>query len=355
MRLAILGAGAVGPIAAVLAARHGHEPVLWSPSGAGTRGIAGRLLAEGLLSGEAPVAVATSLAEAFEGAGAAFLAVPTLAYPTLLPAIARALPPALPLLMAPAMSLAPLVLDAARAAAGAPTDRAPIGALATTPAGGRRLAADAVRVTLLRSEVAIAALPARAAPEMAALAGALFGNRYVPARNVLEVALGSINPIAHGALALANLTRMERAEVWNQYEMMTPAVCRLMEALDAERAALAAAWGVRVDSVATYLHHANGVPVGPLHGMTAAIAASAAAVAGPTVLATRYLTEDIPFGLSAWLRLAAARKVPMPVTAGVVAALDALTGLGLRASPLMDGIDLRGLDAALETGVGRGD
>lgn len=354
MRLAILGAGAVGPICAVLAAARGHEAVLWSPSGAGTRGIAGRIRAEGMLSAEAPVTVADSLEEAFAGALAALLAVPANAHAALLPRIARALPTGLPLLVSPALSLSPLVLDLLRAGAGAPPDRAPVGALATTPAGGRRTARDAVRIALVRSEVAVAALPAAAAPEMAALATALFGHRSRPARNVLEVALGNANPITHGALALANLTRMERAEAWNQYEMMTPAVCRLMEALQSERAALAVAWGVEVETVAAYLHRANGVPLGPLAGMTAAIAASAGAVAGPTAVATRYLTEDIPFGLAAWLRLGAAKGVGMPVTSAVVTALAALTGLDLASNPLLDAVDPGALPGLLAAGAGRG-
>ncbi|WP_376097392.1 hypothetical protein ACE7GA_06650 [Roseomonas sp. CCTCC AB2023176] len=39
MRVTILGAGAVGPAAAVLAASRGHDVTLWSPSGAGTAGL----------------------------------------------------------------------------------------------------------------------------------------------------------------------------------------------------------------------------------------------------------------------------------------------------------------------------
>jgi opine dehydrogenase len=354
MRVAILGAGAVGPICAVLAARRGHEAVLFSPSGAGTRGIAGRLRAEGLIAAEVPVAVAATLAEALAGADAALLAVPAHAHAALLPRIAAALPDSLPLVLTPALSLAPLVLDGLRAGLGGAPGRAPIGAMATTPAGGRRSGPDAVRVTLVRSEVPIAALPAAAAAEMGALVQDLFGTLCPAAANVLEVALGNANPITHGALALANLTRMERAEAWNQYEMMTPAVCRLMEALDAERAALAAAWGVRVDGVAAYLHRANGVPLAPLAEMTAAIAASAGAVMGPTAVATRYLAEDIPFGLSAWLRLAAPKGVAMPVTASVVTALAALSGLDLAANPLLDGLDPAALGGALEGGIGRG-
>ncbi len=108
MRLAILGAGAIGPACAALAASRGHTAVLWSPSGAGTRGIDATLHAEGLLEGSFPVSVAARLAEAFAGADAALLTVPAYALPDLLPRIAAEIPTTLPLLIAPAASLAPL-------------------------------------------------------------------------------------------------------------------------------------------------------------------------------------------------------------------------------------------------------
>lgn len=68
MRLAILGAGAIGPACATLAVSRGHAAVLWSPSGAGTRGLDGSLRAEGALEGRFAVAVAAGLEEAFAGA-----------------------------------------------------------------------------------------------------------------------------------------------------------------------------------------------------------------------------------------------------------------------------------------------
>jgi len=44
-------------------------------------------------------------------------------------------------------------------------------------------------------------------------------------------------------MAVANFTRIERGEAWPQYHFLTPAVARLVEALDAERRAIAAAFG----------------------------------------------------------------------------------------------------------------
>ena len=352
MRLAVLGAGAVGPGIAALAASRGHQVAIWSPSGAGTAGLGDSIEAEGLLTGRFPLRVAPDLLDALDDAEAAVLAVPAYAFPGLLPQIAAALPPHVPLLISPAASLAPLAFEALMAHHGI---RAPVGCLGTTPLGGRRTAPDRVRVAMIRSALDIAAIPADRAPEMAALAEALFGNRYIPARDALAVALVGSNPIIHGVLALTNLTRIEKREAWPQYEMMTEAACRMMTAMDAERAALAASFGLEVPSLPTLLHRANGVAMGPMHEMAAAIAAGRGAVYGPTDLGNRYVTEDVPYGLVFYLRLAGAQGVAMPVTAACATALAAASGGALDVNPLLDGLDLSALDQQLRHGIGRVD
>ena len=354
MRLSVLGAGAVGPAAAVLAASRGHEVTIWSPSGRGTEGIEGGMEAEGAVSGWFPLRVAAGLEEAFEGADAALLAVPAYAFAALLPRIAQALPPGLPLLIAPAASLAPLALDAMMAARGAPAGRVPVGAMATTPVTARRRAPGRVFVATVRAAVDMAAVPARPAAEMGALATALFGHASPAAPSALGAGIANANPIIHAVLALTNVTRIERAEEWPQYGLMTPAACRMMEALAVERAALAASFGVPVLGLEESLHRANGVPVAPLAEMAALIARSHGAVLGPAEMETRYVTEDVPYGLAFYLWLAGGRGLAMPVTAAVVTALEALWGRDLRRNPLLEGLDPAGLDAALAEGCGRG-
>ncbi len=351
MRLTILGAGAVGPGAGTLAASRGHAVTIWSPSGAGTVGLEA-LRAEGVLEGDFPLRVVADLAEALEGAEAALLAVPAYAFAHLLPAIAAALPLDTPLLIAPAASLAPLVLERLMAHRG---PRAPVGAMATTPLGGRRLAPGRVRVAMLRSALEIAAIPAAAAPAMAALAHELFGNEYLPSPDALQVALINANPIIHAALALTNLTRIEHQEAWPQYGMMTEGACRLMEAMDTERAMLALAYGHTIPSIATALHRANQVPIGPVAEMSQQIAAGRGAVLGPTEITSRYITEDVPFGLAFYLALARAKHLHMPITQAVVVALEASCGAPLSHNPLLSGMDWAGLREALRDGLNRVD
>ena len=334
MRLAVLGAGAVGLAAAALAVSQGHEVAVWSPSGRGTAGIGHAITTEGVLRGRFGVRVARDLADALATAEAALLAVPAYAFPHLLPRIADHLTQ--PLLIAPAASLAPLALAAMLDARGRAAP--PIGAMSTTPVTARRLGPDRVRILGIRAAVDMAALPEDAAPAMGALATALFGHASPTGGSVVQAAIGNANPIIHAALALTNTTRIECAEAWPQYGMMTPATCRLMLAMAAERATLAAALGVAVPSLEQSLHRATGVPLGPLHAMAQAIAQGAGAVPGPTDPNTRYITEDVPYGLAVALWLARRRDVAMPVTDAVVTALEALWGRDLRANPLLEGL-----------------
>lgn len=350
MRLSVLGAGAIGPAAAALAAARGHDVALWSPSGRGTAGIGRSIFAEGALDCTVPLRVVHDLGDALQGAEVALLAVPAYAHPALLPRIAAAAAPGLTLLIAPAAALAPLAFDAMRAALG---PRPPVGALATTPTTARRIGPDRVRIPAIRTTVDVAALPAAAAPEVAALATALFGHACSVAPNVLHTALANANPIIHAALALVNATRIERAETWPQYELMTPAACALMLALQEERDRLAAAFGLEVLSLAESLQRASGIPLRPLREMGPAIAAAGRSVNGPSSMDTRYVTEDVPYGLAFYLWLAARKGIAMPRTEATVTLLETLWQRELRGNSLLDSVGTCDLTIALREGIGR--
>ena len=194
-----------------------------APARAGHRG---RLQAEGVLEGAFPVRVAATLDQAFAGADVALLTVPAYALPALLPRIAAAIPKDLPLLI-----VARRLARAARlrAAARRPARRSARWPPRPSPAGASRPTACASPPSAPGPRWARCPAPPRR--EMAALAEALFGNRWPVVPDALAAAFINTNPIAHAALALANVTRIEQRETWGQYGLMTPAVCRLMEAL----------------------------------------------------------------------------------------------------------------------------
>jgi opine dehydrogenase len=127
-----------------------------------------------------------------------------------------------------------------------------------------------------------------------------------------------------------------------------------MQALAEERAAVAAAYGHGLDGLDLHLHRANGVPIGPLHEMAAAIAAERSDIRGPKTTDSRYVTEDIPYGLAYYMAVGVPKGVAMPATESTIRVLEMLWGRNLRANALLEELELAALPALLQAGVGRG-
>lgn len=332
MQLAILGAGAIALGSAALAASRGHAVTVWSPSGRGTerlRAAGGRLAASGEVQGTFALGVAGSAAEAVAGAECVLAAVPANGHRTVMEAAAPHLAPGQTILVSAAASLSPLHLHRLLAARGVAT---PIAGFGTTALTGRR-GQDGVSVTVatLRGACDVAAVRPADTAAAIATAAALWGERFVPAESVLAAALANVNPIAHLAMALCNLSRIEHREVWPQYHCTTPAVARLILALDAERQALAAACGVRIPTAEDFFRRSYALAAPDLAGMMAELHARRGGPPGPTTIETRYVLEDVPFGLVFYLALAREAGVAMPVTEGAVRLASAAWGRDLAA------------------------
>lgn len=321
MRVAILGAGSIGFGIAALLCQGGHAPVLWSPSGRSTRTLAAGapLVAQGAVEGSFRPAVAGSCAEALATADCVLLAVPGYAHRAVIEAAAPFLRPEQTVLFSSHMSFAALHLRRLR------PDVAVV-AWGTTVLTGRRTGEAAVWVTNIRRRLDAAVLPGSGAAGGLALCRDLFGDRFVERGSLLAIALSNLNPQNHMAIALCNLSRMERGEAWRQYANTTEAVGRLIEALDAERLVLAGACLVQVRSVHEHFRLSFGVEGESIGAMARALAEAGADPAGPATLDSRYVTEDVPFGLWPTVCLARAHGVAVPLHEAGVAVFSALYG-----------------------------
>jgi opine dehydrogenase len=85
-----------------------------------------------------------------------------------------------------------------------------------------------------------------------------------------------------------------------------------------------------VRSVRDHFHLSFGVPRGPV-GDAGAILTARDATPGPASLDTRYITEDVPFGLVPSTVLAHIAGVPMPLHEAGVAMFSALYSRDFRA------------------------
>lgn len=329
MRVAILGAGAVALGGAALLKTRGHEPVLWSPSGRGTAPLdTAALEASGAIDAIVGVGVARSCREALDGVEAVFIALPANAHRAVMDAAAPELRAGQITIISGHLSFGGLYLSRLLAARGVSV---PIVAWGTTVTTGRRTGPTQVRVGNIRDKVDLATVPQTAAATGLDVCGMLFGDRFVQRQDLLGIALSNLNPQNHLAIALCNLTRMERGETWLQYENTTDAVGRLIEALDAERLAIADAFGLSVRSVREHFHLSFGVESAPIGTMARALAARGDKTTAPATLDTRYVLEDAPFGLYPTTLLGRLVGRPAALHEAGLAILSALYGRDLTA------------------------
>jgi len=322
-RIVVAGAGPVGRATAAFLAREGHEVALWSPSGAGVEPLAiapgrARIRYSGVLTGEAEVGIVAS-PEEFAGFDTVLIALPGNAYPVVLPRLFPYLDARQTVIVSGALSLSPLWI---RERAGRPGDRPRVASWGTTLGTARRTAGTDVEINTLRARFDVAAIPAAAGEDVLATCRAFFGDRFEPAESILATALVNVNPIAHAAEVLANLSRIDRAEDWPLFACLTPAAGRIAEALDAERLAIARAFGLTVRSYARHTHLSYHVPEASVAEMMAAVHARDGSPPGPRSFEHRYLVEDVPYGLAFYEAMAAIAGVSVPHLTAVVTLLS---------------------------------
>jgi opine dehydrogenase len=140
--------------------------------------------------------------------------------------------------------------------------------------------------------------------------------------DVLACGLSAINPIVHPAGVLMNAGRIERSrgEFYFYDEGVTESVAKVIMKVDDERRAIGSALGYDLTPANEAFHQAGFSPEGDLW---AAINGSKmlTALRAPGSLDSRWLTEDIPFGLASWSVLGTQYGIETPT-------MDACVNIG---------------------------
>jgi opine dehydrogenase len=205
-----------------------------------------------------------------------------------------------------------------------------VASFGTTVLTARRESGTQVKVMTRRKAVGVSALPGAKVAEAVALCTALFGDGFFPQDSVLASALANVNPQSHGPLAVFNWTRIERAENWPQYHCMTPGVSRAIEALDLERRAVARAFGIELGPIEEHFARSFGTASTRLEDIAAELHAKRGGPPGPVRTDTRYVTEDMPYGLAFVEALGRIAGVPTPATRTIVDAASLVNGIDFR-------------------------
>ncbi|HHU50255.1 MAG TPA: NADP transhydrogenase subunit alpha [Firmicutes bacterium] len=175
-----------------------------------------------------------------------------------------------------------------------------------------------VQIFGLKNTIPVSALPGQRTAELVTKLRSVFP-QFVPGDNVLKTSLDNIGAIFHPALTVLNAARIEstRGEFQFYMEGVTSSVAHVLEALDAERVAVAAALGIRAMSAREWLYVAYDAAGKNLydamrnnHGYKG--------INAPSVVDHRYLWEDVPMSLVPIASLGEQLGVPTPTINNII-------------------------------------
>ena len=180
-----------------------------------------------------------------------------------------------------------------------------------------------VLVTGQKTELSIVAFPGNRKQIVEDAMYPVF-SQHIFANNIIDTAMENLNLAFHPGPTLLYTAQIEKGEKFNDYNDMVPSQITLMKALDQERMAICAAYGVKLpDAEAAFaLEYSY---EGDLYTMLKN-AECYKGIMGPNSLQVRYLLEDVPFSLRSVQILGKIAKVPTPVIDSVCTIGEALVG-----------------------------
>jgi opine dehydrogenase len=186
-----------------------------------------------------------------------------------------------------------------------------------------------VKMTIIKQFLQIAALPATRIDAVMKTLGPAFP-QAVAAPTILTTGLTNMNATLHVVNMVGNLGRLESTGNGYRFyaEGFTPSLITLLEALDAERLAIAKAFGVSVPGIHRWLLDTYGLGGESLretfHRLTHEPTGPYQWTPTPASLQHKYVIEDVPCGLVPMSSLGRAAGVPTPVIDGLVALTSAM-------------------------------
>jgi len=327
----ILGAGNGGASAVVDLGQRGFETRLWNRSVgtlAGFRQAGGvrhvGVLGEGIAK---PALITSDLAEAIEGTDVILVCLPTSAHAGIAASLARLGSNTIPVVLNPGHTGG--VLEFVATYGRHNVSLPPVAELSTLTYVARKPNPDSVSITAAARHVWLAALPGFE-PALA-VARHLYPNAEQTA-DVIASGLANVNMLLHspGAILGASWVESTSGNFSFYVEGLPDGVGRILSKLDAERLAVAKAYGhdlpdlfVEMQSIGTIESN-----VDRSIGLAAAIRGGKAnsKIKAPDSLSHRYYHEDFWYGLKPFLAFAKIARVDTPVARSLMNIADLLVG-----------------------------
>ncbi len=336
MRVAVLGAGNGGLASAFDFAQHGHEVSLFAHTEFGTNlgpiEQAGGITATGDLEGFAPIRYAGNDAgEAMAGAELVVIVGPAYSTEALAADASPHLVDGMAVLVCPG-SCGGAIAFKHTAGLALDDERIIVGETHTLPYAVRVTDLGAINVFLkLKTDVFLAALPRAGTDRLYDLVKDVWP-AVEKAESVMQTSLQNGNPVIHPAVTLLNAGLLERTGGGFLFyeEGVTEGVGRLIEAVDNERLAIAAALGATVFSEPE-MGVRQGYMLEHNYSTGYSTAPGFLGIQAQSQLDHRYLTEDVGYSLIFLTDLAARLGVPTPVMDSVVTIASVVLGRDFRA------------------------
>jgi opine dehydrogenase len=221
----------------------------------------------------------------------------------------------------------------------------PVAETATLPYGARFQGGNAVRTAMRTHHLPTGVYPARDSQPALAVVRAAYPELEA-VEDALDAALLNSNGALHAPLVLMNAAPIERLGAYDIHvEGTTPALQRVMAALDGERIALRRALGYGAPDWPLPDYYAD---LDWLYGPGAFSTVQRKSVwREPLGFDHRYLVEDVEIGLVLWSSLGGALGVPTPLSDAFIELAGAVLGRDLRGTGrTLESLGLGGLDAA---------
>ncbi len=186
-----------------------------------------------------------------------------------------------------------------------------------------------VAVRGVKNPVTLAVFPAKDYRRVDDRMKDAFCTSYVQGANVLQTSMANTNMVVHCAPMLMNAGWIEssRGNFRFYFDGMSPAVCRVMEAVDNERIAVGKAFGLNLRSTTETIRAQYGVQGDDLFAVIRANPAFGGDKPdAPKTRGHRFLTEDTPFSLLPLVELARLAGVRTPVLRAVLELCGPLLG-----------------------------
>lgn len=353
MVVAVLGAGNGGQAIAAHMASMGHSVRLYDRNHARAEKLNAirTLRLEGALNLTGEIQFATdNLADAVKGADLIMVATTATAHASLASRLASLIEDGQTIILNPGRTCGAIEFRRILSQK-APLKKAYIAEAQTLVYACRAKEDGLVNVIGVKDKVLLAAFPASDTSAVLKTIGPSYPC-FLPADNVLQTSFENIGAVFHPAVVLFNASTIERGQSFYFYRDMTAGLARLIEGIDAERLAVAKAYGITPISAFEWVSYAyDGVPGNTLCERMQNNPAYYEILA-PESIYCRQITEDIPTGIIPLAELGHAANVPTPLLDSLIALCSALLATDFRKEGrTLENLGLSGLtkDEILDT------